>query len=79
MITMLFSVRLPLHPNLLFSMRVISPQNSFMVGPHQKLDIGLIAHPGANRKLTIIRAAEAPFYTPSLNDHPLAAQALTRR
>jgi DNA-binding transcriptional LysR family regulator len=39
-----------------------------------KLDLALIAHPGANRKLTMAKIAEAPFYIALPDDHPLAAR-----
>jgi DNA-binding transcriptional LysR family regulator len=62
LIATLFSIRLPLHPNLLLSMQSDFAPELVHGLVTSKLDLALIAHPGANRKLTMTKIAEAPFY-----------------
>ena len=74
MVSTLFSIRLPLHPNLVLNMQSdFSPElvHSLLTS---KLDLALIAHPGANRKLTMAKITESPFYIAIPDDHPLAAK-----
>jgi DNA-binding transcriptional LysR family regulator len=70
----LFSIRLPLHPNLLLNMQSDFAPELVHGLLTSKLDLALIANPGANRKLTMIKIAEAPFYVAFPDDHPLAAR-----
>jgi len=74
LIATLFSIRLPLHPNLLLSMQSDFAPELVHGLATSKLDLALIAHPGANRKLTMTKIAEAPFYIAIPDDHPLAAK-----
>jgi DNA-binding transcriptional LysR family regulator len=70
----LFSIRLPLHPNLLLNMQSdYAPElvHGLLTG---KLDLALIANPDSNRKLTMTKITEAPFYFAIPDDHPLAAR-----
>jgi len=70
----LFSIRLPLHPNLLLNMQSdYAPElvHGLLTG---KLDLALIANPDASRKLTMTKITEAPFYVAIPDDHPLAAR-----
>ena len=74
----LFSIRLPLHPNLLLNMQSDFAPELVHGVLTSKLDLALIASPGANRKLTMTKIMEAPFYVAIPDDHPLAArEALT--
>ena len=70
----LFSVRLPLHPNLLLNMQSDFAPELVHGLLTSKLDLALIANPGANRKLTMTKITEAPFYVAIPDDHPLAAR-----
>jgi len=70
----LFSIRLPLHPNLLLNMQSDFAPELVHGVLTSKLDLALIANPGANRKLTTTKIAEAPFYVAIPDDHPLAAR-----
>ena len=75
LIATLFSIRLPLHPNLLLNMQSDFAPELVHGVLTSKLDLALIAYPGANRKLTMTRITEAPFYIAIPDDHPLAARA----
>jgi DNA-binding transcriptional LysR family regulator len=70
LISTLFSIRLPLHPNLLLSMQSDFAPELVHGLSTSKLDLALIAHPGANRKLTMTKIADAPFYIAIPEDHP---------
>jgi DNA-binding transcriptional LysR family regulator len=74
LISALFSIRLPLHPNLHLSMQSDFAPELVHGLATSRLDLALIAHPGANRKLTMVKIAEAPFYIAIPDDHPLAAR-----
>ena len=74
MVSTLFSIRLPLHPNLVLHMQSdFSPElvHSLLTS---KLDLALVAHPGGNRRITTARVTESPFYIAIPADHPLAAR-----
>jgi DNA-binding transcriptional LysR family regulator len=74
LISTLLSIRLPLHPNLVLNMQSdFAPElvHGLMTS---RLDLALIAHPGANRKLTMAKISEAPFYIAIPDDHPLVAR-----
>ncbi len=74
LVATMLSIRLPLHPNLLLSMQSdFAPELVHGVAT-SKLDLALIAHPGATRKLTMTKIAEAPFYIAIPDDHPLAVK-----
>jgi len=70
----LFSIRLPLHPSLLLNMQSDFAPELVHGLLTSKLDLALIANPGANRKLTTTKIAEAPFYIAIPDDHPLAVR-----
>ena len=74
LVATLLSIRLPLHPNLLLSMQSDFAPELVHGLATSKLDLALIAHPGANRKLTMTKIAEAPFYIAIPDDHPLATK-----
>ncbi len=74
LIATLFSIRLPLHPNLHLSMQSDFAPDLVHGLATSKLDLALIAHPGAHRKLTMTKIGEAPFYIAIPDDHPLAAK-----
>jgi DNA-binding transcriptional LysR family regulator len=74
LVSTLFSIRLPLHPNLLLSMQSDFAPELVHGLLTAKLDLALIAHPGANRQLTMTKIGEAPFYIAVPDDHPLAAK-----
>ena len=70
----LFSVRLPLYPNLNIHMQSdFAPEleHSLVTG---KLDLALIANPSSNRKLTATKITEAPFYIAIPEDHARASK-----
>jgi DNA-binding transcriptional LysR family regulator len=70
----LSSVRLPLYPNLLLHMQSdFAPElvHGLLTG---RLDLALIAHPSPNRKLTMIKITEAPFYIAIPENHPLVSK-----
>jgi len=74
LVATLLSIRLPLHPNLLLSMQSDFAPELVHGLATSKLDLALIAHPGVNRKLTMTKITEAPFYIAIPDDHPLAAK-----
>jgi DNA-binding transcriptional LysR family regulator len=74
LISTLFSIRLPLHPNLLLYMQSDYAPELVHGLLTAKLDLALIANPGTNRKLTMTKITDAPFYIAILDDHPLAAR-----
>lgn len=70
----LFSVRLPLYPNLVLHMQSeFAPElvHGLLTG---RLDLALIAHPSPNRKLTMTKITEAPFYIAIPENHPLVSK-----
>ncbi|MGD0270711.1 MAG: LysR family transcriptional regulator [Candidatus Sulfotelmatobacter sp.] len=70
----LSSVRLPLYPNLLLHMQSdFAPElvHGLLTG---RLDLALIAHPSPNRKLTVTKITEAPFYIAIPENHPLVSK-----
>jgi DNA-binding transcriptional LysR family regulator len=74
MITALLSIRLPLHPDLdLYMQSDFAPElvHGLLAS---SLDLALIANPAADRKLTMAKIAEAPFYIAIRDDHRLASK-----
>ena len=70
----LFSIRLPLYPNINIHMQSdFAPEleHGVVTG---KLDLALIANPSSNRKLTTTKVTEAPFYIAIPEDHALASK-----
>ncbi len=68
------SVRLPLYPNLLLHVQSdFAPElvHGLLTG---RLDLALIAHPSPNRKLTMTKITEAPFYIAIPENHPLVSK-----
>ncbi len=74
MISTLLSIRLPLYPNLILHMQSDFAPELVHGLLTSRLDVALIAHPGANRKLTMARISEAPFYIAIPDNHPLVAR-----
>ncbi len=74
MISALLSIRLPLHPNVVLHMQSDFAPELVHGLLTSRLDLALIAHPGANRKLTMAKISEAPFYIAIPEDHPLASR-----
>lgn len=70
----LLSVRLPLYPNLDLRMQSeFAPDlvHGLLTG---RFDLALIAHPSPNRKLTMTKITEAPFYIAIPENHPLVSK-----
>lgn len=70
----LFSVRLPLYPNLVLHMQSdFAPElvHGLLTG---RLDLALIANPSPTRKLTMTKITEAPFYIGIPENHRLVSK-----
>lgn len=74
MISALLSIRLPLHPNVVLHMQSDFAPELVHGLLTSRLDLALIAHPGANRKLTMAKISEAPFYIAIPENHPLVSR-----
>jgi len=74
MITALLSIRLPLHPDLDRHMQSDFAPELVHGLLASSLDLALIANPVADRKLTMAKIAEAPFYIAIRDDHRLASK-----
>ena len=72
----LFSIRLPLYPNLVLHMQSDFAPELVHGLLTSRLDLALIAHPSPNRKLTMAKITEAPFYIAIPENHPRASKAV---
>jgi len=73
-ISTLFSIQLPLYPNLVLQMQSdFSPDLIYglLTG---KLDLALAASPSPNPKITMVKITESPFYIAIPENHPLASK-----
>jgi DNA-binding transcriptional LysR family regulator len=74
LISALLSIRLPLHPDLDLHMQSDFAPELVHGLLASSLDLALIANPPANRKLTMAKISEAPFYIAIRDDHRLASK-----
>jgi DNA-binding transcriptional LysR family regulator len=70
----LFSIHLPLYPNLNIHMQSDFAPELERGLVTSKLDLALIANPSSNRKITTTKIAEAPFYIAIPENHALASK-----
>ncbi|HEV3439770.1 MAG TPA: LysR family transcriptional regulator [Gemmata sp.] len=70
LVSALLSIRLPLHPGLAIHMQSDFAPELVHGLLASSLDLALIANPAANRKLTMAKISEAPFYIAIPEDHP---------
>jgi DNA-binding transcriptional LysR family regulator len=70
----LFSIRLPLYTNLVLHMQSDFAPELVHGLLASRLDLALIANPSPNRKLTMAKITEAPFYIAIPENHPLASK-----
>jgi DNA-binding transcriptional LysR family regulator len=70
----LFSIRLPLYTNLVLHMQSDFAPDLVHGLLTSRLDLALIANPSPNRKLTMAKITEAPFYIAIPENHPLASK-----
>jgi DNA-binding transcriptional LysR family regulator len=73
-ISTLFSVRLPLYPNLVLHMQSDFAPELVHGLLTSRLDLALIANPSPSRKLTMTKIMEAPFYIAVPENHPLVSK-----
>jgi DNA-binding transcriptional LysR family regulator len=74
MVSTMLAIHLPLHPSLVLHIQSDYSPDLVHGLLTSKLDLAVIAHPGANLQLTTTRISEDPFYIALQEDHPLAAK-----
>jgi DNA-binding transcriptional LysR family regulator len=73
-ISTLFSIQLPLYTNLVLHMQSDFAPELVHGLLTAKLDLALVANPGPNRKLTMVKITEAPLYIASPENGALASK-----
>jgi DNA-binding transcriptional LysR family regulator len=73
-ISTLFSIQLPLYTNLVLHMQSDFAPELVHGLLTAKLDLALVANPGPNRKLTMVKITEAPLYIAAPENGPLASK-----
>jgi DNA-binding transcriptional LysR family regulator len=73
-ISALFSVRLPLYPNLVPQMQSDFSPDLLYGLLTRKLDLAFVANPSPNPKITMVKIMGAPFYIAIPENHPVASK-----